>query len=876
MAATPAATTAANAGAGLAATDAGRDSGDRYGAAEYLVRAGRLCIEACLKMEALSQGPVRHSSATGPELRQISLTLAAMDRLLVGQVESLLTSGEQPPLPRGSSLPEAVQRLEAMPPHVFRRRFPAGGIVSVCYTLATALDDLLDCIKDVETDPDDSQATKGLLAGGAGGLVLAVLVRRLRRVVMPVTLPKWMFGSLLSLLVIYAARRASRAFSIRRRLSGLNDRLLLILRVLLLTTTIFEDTNRLGPGTGAPRADAAARTATLHERAATPKPPSSPGSGGRATSPDADPAASGPAAAAAAPSPGKRSPATRPLGGRRRWSRHDLIGDLSDTEYSRNAGAPARRMLEALSLPGDAAELGTSRHRWLHVLKYCLDLVYSAAHAGYDLEHRVAEAKAAGSALGWLSPALPVLRPLVTAAAAVWFGAQPSLAAERASSVLHDAGIDFVSQVWRASDSRVARVFAAISMPRLSVNTSVTLSAVACHIIADIPADGTTGSTAGEAGQEWASLGDRAAVTRGFRDHLEASALPLSLELRAAGSASPAASPARRGLAAAGPSTVPRLTDSPPFPTLTSAMSPEAGSVGGSVRHGSAKSRGGPAGGSAGGRWLHRLPPGAWVPPASLAETAAGDVTILVYIHGGGFVGSSFAGDLVLLAKWAKAHPGLAVIYPHYSLSPEERYPVAVNECFRVYCAARRAADAAVAAGRKGRVVVFGESAGGNLAAAVCVRCAAVGAPMPDRLVLAYPALNLNSIPSPSRALHLSDPIVPLRMLQRLAAAYMPEGSAGRMTRNPEVHPGLADDRTLERFPRTELVLGGLDPLLDDGIDFHTRLRRLGVEGEMLVYRALPHGFFTFNALPPAQGAITAVEGMVTGELGLHLLPAKS
>lgn len=683
---------------------------------------------------------------------------------------------------------------------------------------------------------------------------------------MPVTLPKWMFGSLLSLLIIYAARRASRAFSIRRRLAGLNDRLVLILRVLLLTTTIFEDTNRLGPGTGAQPTDATARTATLQHRAPGPKPASSTDPSGRATSTGAEPNPP-------ATSSERRSPAARPLGGRRRWSRHDLIGDLSDTEYSRNAGAPARRMLESLSLPGDAAELGTSRHRWLHVLKYFLDLVYSSAHAGYDLERRVTAAKAAGAAVGWMSPALPLLRPLVTAAAAVWYGAQPSLAAERASSVLHDAGIDFVSQVWRASDSRVARVFAAISMTRVSVNTSVTLSAVACHVVADLPVESSDGAADGTAGVGWASLGDRAAVTRGFRDHLEASALPLSLELRAAGSASPATSPARRGLASAGPTSVPRLTDSPPFPTLTSAMAPDPGSaIGGSAGSRPAKSHGG----SAGGRWLHRLPPGAWVPPTSLSETAVGDVTILVYIHGGGFVGSSFAGDLVLLARWAKAHPGLTVLYPHYSLSPEERYPVAVNECFRVYCAARRAADAAVAAGRKGRVVLFGESAGGNLAAAVCVRCAAVGAPMPDRLVLAYPALNLNSIPSPSRALHLSDPIVPLRMLQRLAAAYMPEGSAGRMTRNPEVHPGLADDRALERFPRTELVLGGLDPLLDDGIDFHTRLRRLSVEGEMLVYRALPHGFFTFNALPPAQGAIGAVEGMVAGELGLQLTPAKA
>jgi acetyl esterase/lipase len=119
--------------------------------------------------------------------------------------------------------------------------------------------------------------------------------------------------------------------------------------------------------------------------------------------------------------------------------------------------------------------------------------------------------------------------------------------------------------------------------------------------------------------------------------------------------------------------------------------------------------------------------------------------------------------------------------------------------------------------------------------------------------------------------LHLNDPIVPLRMLQRLAASYMPLGYAGRFTRNPEVHPGLASDEVLARFPRTELVLGGLDPLLDDGIEFNSRLRRLGIPGEMLVYRALPHGFFTFSWLPPAAGAIESVFQFLTARFGLEL-----
>jgi acetyl esterase/lipase len=80
----------------------------------------------------------------------------------------------------------------------------------------------------------------------------------------------------------------------------------------------------------------------------------------------------------------------------------------------------------------------------------------------------------------------------------------------------------------------------------------------------------------------------------------------------------------------------------------------------------------------------------------------------LLYIHGGGFVGSSFASDQVLLGEWAAAGP-LLLVYCHYTLSPEARFPAALHEIVRVYAWLRR---------RSQRVVLFGESAGGNLAAA--------------------------------------------------------------------------------------------------------------------------------------------------------------
>jgi acetyl esterase/lipase len=50
-------------------------------------------------------------------------------------------------------------------------------------------------------------------------------------------------------------------------------------------------------------------------------------------------------------------------------------------------------------------------------------------------------------------------------------------------------------------------------------------------------------------------------------------------------------------------------------------------------------------------------------------------------------------------------------------------------------------------------------------------------------------------------------------------------------------------DAVLEKFPPTLLVCGGTDPLLDDSVDFHTRLRRAKVDAHLLVHRKLTHGF---------------------------------
>jgi len=351
------------------------------------------------------------------------------------------------------------------------------------------------------------------------------------------------------------------------------------------------------------------------------------------------------------------------------------------------------------------------------------------------------------------------------------------------------------------------------------------------------------------------------------------------------------------------------------------------------------------------------------LPPVRLPSElpAGGNSAVLMHIHGGGFVAGFWSTDALWLSQWLSTAVGrdVSVVYPHYSLSPEATYPTALNELYAVYAWLRR---------RFRRVCVSGDSAGGNLAAALTLLLIAEGQPVPDGVVLAYPALNLNPTPSASRSLHLNDPIVPVTLLSKLAASYIPPnldgesardaaavphppphgrqlppvgsggvdasegaiqelpasqrpasaqlssppslfasawhdlttslwggdagmaagalggtgagageppgaggGAFGRyvVTENWFMHPLYAPDAMLRQFPVTHLVAGGLDPLLDDCVDFNTRLRRLGVPGELQVHRSLPHGWLNFQFLTGAAEGTRQMLDMVASVLAI-------
>ncbi|KAK3749309.1 hypothetical protein QZH41_020091, partial [Actinostola sp. cb2023] len=142
---------------------------------------------------------------------------------------------------------------------------------------------------------------------------------------------------------------------------------------------------------------------------------------------------------------------------------------------------------------------------------------------------------------------------------------------------------------------------------------------------------------------------------------------------------------------------------------------------------------------------------------------------LIFHIHGGGFVSQSSKSHEMYLRVWAR-ELNVPIISVDYSLAPEAPFPRALEECFFAYAWAVKNADKLGTTAQY--LCVVGDSAGGNLSVAVCMRAAEYGIRRPDSLLTAYSPFNVQYVPSPSRLLSLLDPLLPSGILSACLGAY--------------------------------------------------------------------------------------------------------
>lgn len=199
------------------------------------------------------------------------------------------------------------------------------------------------------------------------------------------------------------------------------------------------------------------------------------------------------------------------------------------------------------------------------------------------------------------------------------------------------------------------------------------------------------------------------------------------------------------------------------------------------------------------------------------------------FLHGGGWV--AFGGRLAVLpAAVAAAHYGGVVYAPDYRMPPDHPFPTALNDCLRAY-------QDVLLRFNPESMLVSGESAGGNLAAALMHRARDIGLPQPGALYLNTPVLDLTNA-SDSLATNRGLDVVLGEGAGKMAELYR----NGADPCSPYLSPLLGD---LGRgFPKTYLRSGTRDLLLSESVRMHAALRKAGVESDLYVGEAMPHGGF--------------------------------
>ncbi|KAK3798516.1 hypothetical protein RRG08_063525 [Elysia crispata] len=168
---------------------------------------------------------------------------------------------------------------------------------------------------------------------------------------------------------------------------------------------------------------------------------------------------------------------------------------------------------------------------------------------------------------------------------------------------------------------------------------------------------------------------------------------------------------------------------------------------------------------------------------------------LIVHFHGGGFVAQSSKSHEVYLRDWAVS-VGCPILSVDYSLAPQAPFPRALEECFYAYAWAVQNCEQLGSTGEK--IIVVGDSAGGNLAVSTALRAASFGIRAPDGAVLVYPCTVVKYTPSPARLLSLMDPLLPVGLMTRCLAAY-----AGINEQQPLASPTtdeLHSDESLTRI----------------------------------------------------------------------------
>ncbi|SFT49297.1 alpha/beta hydrolase [Paraburkholderia aspalathi] len=233
---------------------------------------------------------------------------------------------------------------------------------------------------------------------------------------------------------------------------------------------------------------------------------------------------------------------------------------------------------------------------------------------------------------------------------------------------------------------------------------------------------------------------------------------------------------------------------------------------------------------------------------------------VLVLFHGGGWtVGSHTTHDWFAHALLQRAD--LAIVAVDYRLAPEARFPAPLDDGLAVWDALGDAATSLQIDPE--RRAVAGDSAGGTLAAALCIalrdRVDAEAQTQPQAQVLMYPVVSASQTFA-SLEQFAQAPMLSARGLADSIALYLPNESDRRLSLAMPL-----ESRDLSRLPPTLMMVAMQDVLRDQCIEYAARLRESGVEVDVWHGDGLVHAGLRATQLPEVAIAYDRIAAFLTG-----------
>jgi acetyl esterase len=237
-------------------------------------------------------------------------------------------------------------------------------------------------------------------------------------------------------------------------------------------------------------------------------------------------------------------------------------------------------------------------------------------------------------------------------------------------------------------------------------------------------------------------------------------------------------------------------------------------------------------------------------------QGASGQLPVILYTHGAGWVfGNAHTHDRLI--RELAAGTGAAVVFTNYSLSPEARYPTAIEE---IYAVLEWVAEHGSEKNLKGSVIaVAGDSVGGNMTAAITLMAKRRSGPKLAAQALFYPVTDA-SFDTVSYHQFAEGYFLRRDAMQWFWDQYTSdENQRSEVTASPL--RATIDD--LAGLPKALVITGEADVLRDEGEAYSRKLREAGVDVTATRYEGIIHDFVMLNALRGTNAADAAISQAV-------------